>query len=271
MVSSGSAATDPRSSTPPPHADAIVSRAYWDNDAASYAEEHADYLTDFFWCPERLREADAQLIGDASGLTIVEVGAGTAPCSRWLAHRYPSARIVAFDVSRKMLLQGVAAAEFPGNAHLLQADALAIPVVTGSADVVFSSFGAFPFIADLPAALREVKRVLHPGGKAIIASNHPMAWVFPDDPGPAGLTADLSYWQRAYHEHETTPSGQRIRTYSEYHHTVSDWVRAHAQADLELLDVIEPEWPEDTPTWGQWSQLRGSIFPGTAIFLSRAR
>ena len=39
-------------------------------------------------------------------------------------------------------------------------------------------------------------------------------------------------------------------------------------AGLQVVDVIEPEWPEGfTQEWGQWSPLRGAIFPGTAIFV----
>ena len=34
------------------------------------------------------------------------------------------------------------------------------------------------------------------------------------------------------------------------------------------VDLLEPAWPEDLEaTWGQWSRLRGEIFPGTAIFV----
>ncbi|MDN6677121.1 MAG: class I SAM-dependent methyltransferase, partial [Corynebacterium variabile] len=32
-------------------------------------------------------------------------------------------------------------------------------------------------------------------------------------------------------------------------------------------DLVEPEWREGTPTWGQWSATRGEVFPGTAIFM----
>ena len=40
-------------------------------------------------------------------------------------------------------------------------------------------------------------------------------------------------------------------------------------AGFRLLDLIEPAWPEDLDaTWGQWSRLRGEIFPGTAIFVT---
>ena len=67
------------------HADARVSRAHWDLDAARYVSEHADYLDDFYWCPERLTEDQAHLLGDVRGKRILELGAGTSPCSAWVA------------------------------------------------------------------------------------------------------------------------------------------------------------------------------------------
>jgi hypothetical protein len=56
-------------------------------------------------------------------------------------------------------------------------------------------------------------------------------------------------------------------TYVEHHRTVGDFVRAINAAGFVLGDLIEPEWPaEHTQEWGQWSPLRGRLFPGTAIF-----
>jgi hypothetical protein len=56
-------------------------------------------------------------------------------------------------------------------------------------------------------------------------------------------------------------------TYVEHHRTLGDRVRDVVAAGLELLDVVEPEWPAGRDTvWGQWSPLRGELFPGTAIF-----
>jgi hypothetical protein len=50
-------------------------------------------------------------------------------------------------------------------------------------------------------------------------------------------------------------------------------VRALTGAGLAVLDLIEPEWPDDlTAEWGGWSPLRGAMFPGTVIFrCQRAR
>jgi hypothetical protein len=53
---------------------------------------------------------------------------------------------------------------------------------------------------------------------------------------------------------------------------MGDYVRQLAAAGLELVDLLEPEWPAGhTRTWGQWSPLRGKLFPGTAIFRTRKR
>lgn len=258
--------------------DSAVARSHWDGDAPRYVTEHADYLTEFYWCPERLTEDEAGLLGDIRGKRVLEVGAGTAACSEWVAQR--SGFAVAQDISAQMLRRSASFGALRKQAQLVQSDVLALPFVDRAFDVVFSSFGALPFIGDLGAALTEIRRVLAPGGRCILASNHPMAWVFPDDPGPAGLVASLPYSQRVYEEfgedNPLPPSNDPLanaaaRTYAEYHHTVGDWVRAHAQAGLRLIDVIEPEWTLGTASWGQWSELRGSIFPGTAIFVSHAR
>jgi len=46
-------------------------------------------------------------------------------------------------------------------------------------------------------------------------------------------------------------------------------VDAAVAAGFVLTDLIEPEWPEGhEQIWGQWSPLRGRIFPGTAIFVA---
>jgi hypothetical protein len=36
-----------------------------------------------------------------------------------------------------------------------------------------------------------------------------------------------------------------------------------------VRDVVEPEWPDGfSGVWGQWSPLRGRLFPGTAVYVS---
>ena len=64
------------------------------------------------------------------------------------------------------------------------------PSPTASFDLACSAFGAVPFVAEPERVMREVARVLRPGGRWVFAVNHPMRWMFSDDPGPDGLTVD---------------------------------------------------------------------------------
>jgi SAM-dependent methyltransferase len=242
--------------------------AWWDADADDYHAEHGDFLgvADFVWCPEALREEDAHLLGDVAGRDVLEVGCGSAPCARWLTTQ--GARVTAFDLSAGMLRYAAAANEATGiDVPLVRANAERMPFASGSFDVACSAFGAVPFVADLPGTFREVARVLRPGGSWVFAVTHPMRWIFPDDPGPDGLRVTGSYFDRTPYV-EVDADGNA--TYVEHHRTLGDFVRALNWAGLTLVDLIEPEWPDDlTEVWGQWGPLRGELFPGTAIFLTR--
>ncbi len=249
-----------------------ASRSWWDGEADDYQAEHGVFLGnevpggDFVWGPERLREAEAGLLGEVAGRDVLEIGCGAAPCARWLAAH--GARVVGLDVSAGMLAHAVTA--MAGDARrvpLVLAGAEQLPFADASFDLVTSAFGAVPFVADSARLMREAARVLRPGGRWVFATNHPMRWMFLDDPGPDGLRVHLSYFDRTPYS-EADADGNI--TYVEHHRTMGDRVREIVAAGLVLEDVVEPEWPEDLEAeWGQWSPLRGSYFPGTAIFVTR--
>jgi SAM-dependent methyltransferase len=243
-----------------------ASQTWWDADADDYLAEHGGDIgeVDFVWCPEGLREADAGLLGDVQGRRVLEVGCGSAPCSRWLATQ--GADPVALDLSRGMLWHAATLGTSTGVAvPLVQAGAEHLPFADDSFDLACSAFGAVPFVAEPDRVMREVARVLRPGGRWVFAVNHPMRWMFSDDPGPEGLVVTQSYFDRSPYV-ETDAAG--MPTYVEHHRTLGDRVRDVVAAGLVPDDVVEPEWPEGRETvWGQWSPLRGALFPGTAIFV----
>jgi SAM-dependent methyltransferase len=248
---------------------AQANRLWWDADANDYHAEHGAFLgrDDFVWCPEGLREDEAHLLGPASdlaGAAILEVGGGSAMCSRWLVGQ--GARPVAFDISSSMLAHARAAvAEGGARVPLVQADAQVMPFLDSCFDLAFTAYGAVPFVADSQAVMAEVARVLRPGGRWVFATTHPIRWAFPDSPAADGLTAAMSYFDRnPYVEFD----GEGRATYVEHHRTLGDRVREINAAGLRLLDVVEPEWPADlTQEWGGWSPLRGKLLPGTSIYV----
>jgi len=243
-----------------------ANRLWWDADADDYMAEHGDFLGDvrFVWCPEGLDEADAGLLGEVAGRRVLEVGCGSAPCARWLATR--GARPVGLDLSAGMLRHARAAAARSGvQVPLVQAEAGRLPFADAAFDLACSAFGAVPFVADSAGLMCEVARVLRPGGRWVFAVTHPLRWVFPDDPGPDGLTAQTSYFDRTpYVEVDAAVDA----TYVEHHRTLGDRVREVVAAGLVLSDIVEPTWPEGHDrVWGQWSPLRGELVPGTAIYV----
>jgi len=252
--------------------DAAESRAanqvWWDADADDYHAEHGDFLgaADFVWCPEGVREEQVRLLGELTGARVLEVGCGSAPCSRWLAAN--GARPVALDISAGMLRHAQDGNRATGlDVPLVRASADQLPFADASFDAACSAFGAVPFVADSGTVMREVSRVLRPGAPWVFSVTHPIRWIFPDDPGPGGLTVAQSYFDRTPYV-EVDDSGRA--TYVEHHRTLGDYVRQITEAGLELIGLIEPEWPAGhTRNWGQWSPLRGKLFPGTAIFRTR--
>jgi SAM-dependent methyltransferase len=257
---------------------ATANRRWWDAEADDYQDEHGGFLgdDDFVWGPEGVREADLHLLGDPADLTgrvVLEIGAGAAQCSRWLARR--GATVVATDLSAGMLRRaraidaGVPESRRPSpspSVPLLQCDAQALPLGDGCVDVVFTAYGVFPFVADSARVLRECARVLRPGGRLVFSATHPVRWALPDAPGEEGLVVRQSYFDRTPYVEEDD-AGRA--TYVEHHRTLGDRVRELTAAGLRLVDLVEPEWPEwNTATWGGWSPLRGRLLPGTAIYVA---
>ena len=251
-----------------PAESAQANRTWWDANADDYYAEHGDTLgdADLLWCPEGLREADACLLGEVRGRDVLEIGCGAAQGARWLVSQ--GAVVTAFDVSMGQLEKSRELDRTTGIAvrRVVQADAQRLPFRDASFDVVMSAFGALPFVADSAGTMREIARVVRPGGRVAFSTTHPIRWAFPDDPGPGGLTVHQSYFDRTPYV-EQGPDG--VATYVEHHRTLGDRVRELVDAGLVLDDLLEPHWPQGrTQEWGQWSPMRGALLPGTAIFLA---
>src|SRR5450432_230706 len=142
----------------------------WDLVAAAYSAESLPYFETF--ALEALARAALP-----SGARIVDVAAGPGTLS--LLAATAGARVSAIDFSEEMVASFRARAEASGlmsAIDLRQGDGQRLPFEDRSYDAAFSMFGLM-FFPDRAAGLRELRRVLRPGGRAIISS-----WVPFDGP-----------------------------------------------------------------------------------------
>jgi len=241
-----------------------ANRHDWDREADDYQREHGEFLGDasFIWSPEGVDEASAGLLGDVRGLRVLEVGCGAGQCSRWL--RLHGATTVGIDLSVRQLQHSRRLDDETGTyVPVACATVTRLPIASASVDVACSAFGGLPFVADIATAVREVARVLRPGGQFVFSVVHPVRRMFADDPTDQGLRVIRSYFDRtSYVELDDEEPG-----YVEPHHTLEDWVRAITAAGLRLDALHEPEWPPGLlRVWGGWGPERGPLVPGTVIF-----
>jgi SAM-dependent methyltransferase len=106
------------------------------------------------------------LLGDATGLTVLDLGCGDGECTTLVASH--GARVAAVDISTDLLARARTRLRLDGHGTRvapLCASAHALPVASASVDLVFGM--AVLHHLDLDTTGREVHRVLKPGGRAI--------------------------------------------------------------------------------------------------------
>ncbi len=143
-------------------------------------------IRDYFECraptwnsmiPARLDEALRRMITPFANVfgaahAVLEIGTGTGALIPHLVDCAPGIRLVSVDLAHGMLLQ--ASRRCP-NARLAATDAHWLPFASGQQspfDVVVCH-NSFPHFADRARALREIQRVLRPGGQLFILHNNP--------------------------------------------------------------------------------------------------
>jgi len=184
--------------------------------------------------------------------------------SSWISHfERPPRRLVGLGMNAAELRANPALAAHV--VHDLNADP-ALPFPDACFDDATCCVSV-DYLVEPVAVFAEVARVLRPGGRWVFSITHPIRWAFPDDPGPGGLQVTRSYFDQTPYV-ETGKDGSVA--YAEHHRTLGERIRTLVGAGFTLLDLVEPEWPEELERpWGAWSPLRGRLIPGTTIFVCR--
>ena len=201
----------------------IVANDY-DSFAEAYAAETESNLINGYYT----RPALLNLAGDVSGRRILDVGCGAGPLLAALRDR--GAVVTGVDSSATMV--ELARRRLGGDATLQVADLRdPLPFPDAAFDDVVAAL-VLHYLEDWTGPLAELRRVLRPGGRLIVAVNHPFIYkaVHPegdyfaveqwtDEYTFSGQPAVLSYWHRPLHAmtDSFTAAGFRTAVISEPH------------------------------------------------------
>jgi ubiquinone/menaquinone biosynthesis C-methylase UbiE len=145
-------------------ADRDAFEAQWRERFEEFAELRDDDAGIAGWSPSgldtRFRFFTRRWVTGAPGSLWVDVGCGAGTYSRWL-HEH-ALRVVGLDYSQPTLAK--ARARLPHAIALAAADARLLPVRDGVADGVLC-FGVLQAVSDSATIVRELARILAPGGE----------------------------------------------------------------------------------------------------------
>ena len=218
-----------------------TNRAFWDDDADDYQAVHHADISDAAWGAYRIPESELHVLGDLTGLAVLELGCGGAQAS--LAFAADAAVSVGLDLSIAQLRH---AARNVGNAGrrmpLVCSSASTAPFRDESFDVVFCDHGAMGF-SDPAVTVPEVARVLRPGGfLAFSISTLLHNACFPPGDPDGELTTTLQqpmFGARAFDWGDGTIDFQMLH---------SEWFALFRRHGMQVEDLRELRPPKDAVT-----------------------
>ncbi len=204
--------------------DKVAARYDRTNDVLSFGQDR-------LW-----RRAVASAVAARPGERILDVGAGTGASSD--PFTAAGAYVVAVDFSFGMMLEG---ARGRSSLRFVAGDALALPFADNSFDAVTISFG-LRNVADVPAALAEMRRVTRPAGRLVICESSQPVW-------PPFRAVYLAYLMRVLPKIARIV-GSNAAAYRYLSETIRDWPDQRTLAAM----ITDAGWRD-----AQWRNLTGGI------------
>ncbi|MGH9033611.1 MAG: methyltransferase domain-containing protein [Acidimicrobiia bacterium] len=152
-------------------------RAFWDADADDYQHAHGKQLGSErapAWGAWDVPEAELGVLGDVSGLDVLELGCGAAQWSIRL--RAAGAHMTGLDLSINQLRHA------HGAVPLVLSSGETTPFANASFDVVFCDHGAMSF-CEPRIIVPEVARLLRPGGLLAFNISSFLKWLTDKEDG----------------------------------------------------------------------------------------
>ncbi|MEE9274356.1 MAG: methyltransferase domain-containing protein [bacterium] len=184
------------------------------------------------------RAALLQALALRPGEDVLDIGSGPGFLAREMAEAVgASGRVEGIDASAPMISLAAGRCADSPNVSFREGDALRLPYPDAAFDAAVSS-QVYEYVADIGGALAEMRRVLRPGGRALILDTDwgSLVWNAGDRERAARVLA-------AWDEHLADPRLPR---------TLSARLRAAGFEILrrETLPLFNPEWDPDTYSAG---------------------
>lgn len=202
--------------------------------AAAY-DAHADWYEDYLTRPgvaayqRRVRAMLRDLLGGGTG-TCLEICCGTG--AQAAVVRQLGWTPVGIDLSRGQLRYG------RRRLPVAAGDAAALPVAGGSLPAATCVL-AHTDLPDYPAVLREIARVLRPGGRFVHIGVHPcFVGAFADWSDRRRVVVDERYADRSHTFEAWCPAGVRARV-GAWHVPLADLLNAVSAAGLSIVRTAE--------------------------------
>lgn len=208
----------------------MLQNTNYDDFAEAYTTENeGSFINAYYERPAMLK-----LAGDVSNRRILDAGCGSGPLAEALIER--GAVVAGFDASKEMIR--FAKKRLGEGPELLVADlAQPLPFADDSFDDAVASL-VFHYLEDWVEPLKEIRRVLQPGGRLIMSVNHPIVcpWT---NPG-------TDYFKPTRYSDEHTFNGQPgVLTY--WHRPLHAMTDAFAEAGFQIEVISEPPFSKDAP------------------------
>ena len=207
---------------------------HWEDEAERWAAWARTPSHDAYWY---YRGAFFELV-PAPGRATLEVGCGEGRVSRDLAAL--GHVVTGVDVSPTLLR--LAAEADPASTYLV-ADGSAVPFPDGSFDLAVA-YNSLMDVDDMPAAVREIARVLEPGGRLCVTITHPLM-----DAGRRDgdrFVIEGSYFGRRRFEGTFERDGLTV-TFKGWCYPLEAYARALEDAGFEIEAIREPLPSPDAP------------------------
>jgi SAM-dependent methyltransferase len=231
----------------------VTLREAWEAQAGNWTRWAREPNLDSYWVFHR--DSFLPLVPPPGRLTL-DVGCGEGRVSRDLQDL--GHRVVGVDAAPSLV---EAAREADPGGEYLVADAVELPFEEGSADLVVA-FMSLMDMDDMPGAVREIGRVLEPGGRLVAAVVHPInsaGRFVPRDGDDAPFVVE-SYLERRRYSDFLERRGLEI-TFESIHFTLEDYSRALENGGF-LIEEVTERYDDESPRWRRvplflrWSAVR---------------